>query len=296
MDIKLKVFKKVAEKLSFTKAAKELYITQPAVTKSIKSLEQELEYKLFIRKGNQIELTPAGKILLNHAKIIENQRNILNFELSALDSGNKGEIIIGASTTITQYILPRILAAFHTKFKDLRIKLRNGNTAQIENALKNNEINFGIIEGQSKKMDFRYKEFLDDEIVLVVKNSNTLANIKSLDITEVMNLPLIIREEGSGTREVIEYHLRNNGYILNDFSIELELGSTEAIKNYILNSNAFALLSINSVLKELKRNEFAIIDIDNLEIKRNFNFIFNKNQENKLVDLFMNFIFHYNFW
>lgn len=295
MDFKLKVFKKVAEKLSFTKAAEDLFITQPAVTKNIKNLEQELNIKLFVRKGNQIELTDAGKIAFNYAKVIENQYNLLNFEISTLNSKKKGEIKIGASTTIAQYILPKILAVFHSKFGDLKIKLLNGNTKQIEAALLNNEINFGIIEGLSKKKEIHYQKFKEDEIVLAVNNSHKLAKRKSLNLDEVMKLPLIIREEGSGTREVIEHSLKQKGVKLKDFTIELELGSTEAMKNYILNSNGFALLSINSILPELKRNELTIIDIENFEIKRDFNFIFLEGSQNAIVDIFMNFINHYNF-
>jgi DNA-binding transcriptional LysR family regulator len=295
MDFKLKVFKKVAERLSFTKAAEDLFITQPAVTKSIKNLEQEFNAKLFTRKGNKIELTEIGEVVFKYAKIIENQYNILQFEVNALSSKNIGEIVIGASTTISQYILPKILAIFHSNFKDLNIKLLNGNTEQIEDALLNNEINFGIIEGLSKKKDIHYQRFLEDEIVLVVNNSHKLAGRSSISIDEVCKLPLVIREKGSGTREVIEHSLKQMAYRLENFNIEIELGSTEAIKSYILNSDAFALLSINSILSELKRNELALIDIEDFEITRDFNFIFQEGSHNPIIDLFMDFISHYNF-
>jgi DNA-binding transcriptional LysR family regulator len=295
MDFKLKVFKNVAERLSFTKAAEDLFITQPAVTKNIKNLEQEFNVKLFTRKGNKIELTEVGKVVLKYAKLIENNYNILQFEVNAINSKNKGEIVIGASTTISQYVLPKILAIFHSNFKDLRIRLLNGNTEQIEDALLNNKVNFGIIEGLSKKKDIHYQRFLDDEIVLVVNNSHKLAARSSISIDEMSSLPLVIREKGSGTREVIEHSLKRMSYRLEDFNVEIELGSTEAIKSYILNSDAFALLSINSIHYELKRNELALIDIEDFEIKRDFNFIFQEGSHHPIVDLFMDFINHYNF-
>ncbi len=295
MNFKLKTFKKVAEKLSFTKAAKELFITQPAVTKHINNLEQEFNVKLFIRKGNKIELTKAGNILLKYAKDIENIYNQLNFELSALNQKQKGKIKIGASTTMTQYVLPQLMASFKSKFKDLSVSVINGNTEQIEKALSSNEIDLGIIEGQSKRSEFHYIEFLKDEIVLVAKSSNKIAKNSEISLSELQKLPLILREEGSGTLEVISYYLKQKNINFTDLSVEMQFGSTEGIKNYILNSDRLAFLSIQSILNELKRNELSIIDITDFEIKRNFNFIFPEGQQNKIVDLFIRFASHYNF-
>ncbi len=295
MNFRLKIFKKVAEKLSFTKAAKELFITQPAVTKHINRLEQELNIKLFIRKGNKIELTEAGNILLKYAKNIENTYNQLDFELNALTQKQKGKIKIGASTTITQYVLPQLMANFKSKFKDLSVSVINGNTEQIEKALNNNEINLGIIEGHSKRSEFHYTEFLKDEIVLVAKSSNEVVKKTEISLLELQKLPLILREEGSGTLEVILYYLKQKNISFTDLFIEMQFGSTEGIKNYILNSNHLAFLSIQSILNELKRNELSIIDIIDFEIKRNFNFIVPKGEQNKITDLFIKFASHYNF-
>ena len=295
MNFRLKTFKKVAEKLSFTKAAEELFITQPAVTKHINVLEQEFNTKFFIRKGNKIELTEAGNVLLKYAKNIENTYNQLDFELSALNKEQKGKIKIGASTTMTQYVLPRLMASFKSKFKDLSVSVINGNTEQIEKALNNNEIDLGIIEGHSKRSDFHYLDFLKDEIVLVARSSNILAKKNKISLSELQNLPLILREEGSGTLEVISHFLKQKKMTFNNFSIEMQFGSTEGIKNYILNSDRLAFLSIQSIHNELKRNELCIIDIADFEIKRNFNFIFQEGQQNKITDLFIRFTSQYNF-
>lgn len=295
MNFRLKIFKKVAEKLSFTKAAKELFITQPAVTKHINNLEQEFNIKLFIRKGNKIELTEAGNILLKYAKNIENIYNQLDFELSALNQKQKGKIKIGASTTIAQYVLPQLMANFKSKFNDLTVSVINGNTEQIEKALSNNEIDLGIIEGQSKRSEFHYIEFLKDEIVLVAKSSNAIAKKSEISLSELQKLPLILREEGSGTLEVISYYLKQKNINFTDLSVEMQFGSTEGIKNYILNSDRLAFLSIQSILNELKRNELSIIDITDFEIKRNFNFIFPEGQQSQITDLFIRFASHYNF-
>jgi len=294
MDFRLKVFKKVAEKLSFTKAANELFITQPAVTKHINAIEKEFGNKLFNRKGNRIELTEAGKILLKYANNIEKIYNQISFELSALNQQQKGSLRIGSSSTMTQYILPKLMANFKSKFKDLSVTVINGNTEQIENSLKNNEIDIGIVEGLSKRSEFNYLEFLKDEIVLVVNSSNKLTKKEQTTLEELQKLPLILREDGSGTLEVIAYYLKQKGLNFKDFLIEMQFGSTEGIKNYILNSDSPAFLSVHSVLDELQRNELSIVDIKDFEIKRHFNFILQSGQQNQIVDLFIQFANHYN--
>ncbi len=295
INFRLNVFNKVAEKLSFTKAAKELFITQPAVTKHINALEQEFNNKFFNRKGNSIELTEAGKILHKYVKDINKLYNQLNFELNALNQTHKGKLRIGTSTTITQYVLPKLMANFKSKFNDLTINVISGNTEQIEKALFKNEIDLGIIEGQSKRSDFNYLEFLKDEIVLVTKSAHKLAKVNKISLDELKNYPLVLRENGSGTLEVINYYLKQNGLNLSDFLIELRFGSTEGIKNYILHSESLAFLSIQSILNEINRNELSIIHIDNFEINRSFNFIYPIGQQNKIVNLFIQFASHYNF-
>ncbi|MCF6183706.1 MAG: LysR family transcriptional regulator [Bacteroidales bacterium] len=295
MDFRLMVFKKAAEKLSFTKTAEELYITQPAVTKHIKAIEQQFNVKLFNRKGNRIDLTEAGIILFKYAQEIQKLYSRMDFELSALNKMQIGKIRIGASTTIANYVLPQISAEFKSRFKDLAVSVIIGNTEQIESALQNNKIDIGIIEGYSKRREFHYTEFLKDEIVLTAKRTHSLTKKDEITLKELLKYPVIQREDGSGTSEVIAHELKKQNSSFKDFHIELQYGSTEGIKNYILHSESLAFLSVRSILKELKRNELAIIDVKNLEIKRNFNFIVTEGQQNEIVDLFIRFAAHYNF-
>ncbi len=294
-NFRLKVFLVVARRLSFTKAAEELYITQPAVSKHINAIEQELKIKLFERKGNHIELTEAGIILINYAQKIENLYEQLNFDLSVLIQKQKGKLRIGTSTTITQYVLPPVIANFHSKFRDISINVVNGNTEQIERALRKNEIDLGVIEGHSKRRGFHYLEYLKDKIVFAVRSSHPAAKKNKISLKDLQNLPLIVREKGSGTLEVIAFHLKEHNLTLNDFNIELQFGSTEGIKNYILNSDTVAVLSIHSIAKELQRNELSILDVNNLIINRYFNFIFPEGHLNPIANLFIKFALHYNF-
>ena len=294
-NFRLKVFLTVAKRLSFTKAAKDLYISQPAVTKHIVALEQHFNTKLFIRRGSIIELTEAGKLLQQFGTKIDNIYSLLDFELGILKDEHKGKLVIGASTTMTQYVIPPLMARFHQKFKDIVIHLVNGNTEQIEAALKRSEIDLGIIEGFSKRQNFRYIEFLKDEIVLVAKSAHPLAKKGEVTLEELMVQPLLLREKGSGTLEVIEHYLKQLGCSLADFNVEMHFGSTEGIKNYILNSNSMAFLSVQSILKELSRNELSIIDVSETDFKRRFNFILNDGDSNPLSQLFIQFALKYNF-
>ena len=172
MDFRLKVFYTVALRLNFTKAATELYITQPAVSKHIQELEETYKTKLFERNGSKIALTPAGEILLKHTKEIFEIYREIDFEMSSFISERQGLLRLGASTTISQYIISPVLARFHQKQKDIKVNLLNGNTELIENALINKEIEIGIVEGQSKNQSIKYTQFIRDELVLVCNSNN----------------------------------------------------------------------------------------------------------------------------
>lgn len=295
MDFRLKVFYTVAKRLSFTKAAAELFITQPAISKHIQELEEEYKIKLFERKGNKISLTQAGKLLLSHTnKIFEIYREI-DFDMSILINQQRGLLRIGASTTISQYIIPPLLAHFRQKLKDVKVNLRNGNTEQIENALLNKEIEIGIVEGQSKKKTIKYTPFLKDELVLVCSSKNPLFSKTEILRDDLLSMNFLMREQGSGTLEVIEYALKPLDINLSQLTIEMELGSTESIKSYLLNSDCVAFISIHAIEKELQNNELVILDINNLTIERYFYIISLQGKTDALSELFIKSIRnHYN--
>jgi DNA-binding transcriptional LysR family regulator len=295
MDFRLKVFFTVANRLSFTKAATELFITQPAVSKHIQELEEQYKIKLFDRNGSKISLTKAGELLLNHTKNIFEIYREIDFDLSALINQQQGTLRLGASTTISHYIIPPLLARFHQKLKDIKVSLLNGNTEQIEKALLSKEIEIGIVEGQSKNQSIKYSEFLKDELVLVCNNSNPLKNKEQITLEELESLRFITREQGSGTLEVIEHALKPFGINLSQLIIEMQLGSTESIKSYLMNSDCVAFISIHAIEKELKNNELVILDIDNFVIERFFYIISLKGKVDALSELFIkNIASHYN--
>ena len=294
-DFRLKVFYTVARRLNFTKAAEELFITQPAVTKHIHEIETYYKTQLFQRNGTKIKLTPAGTTLLVHAEQLFNIYRNIEFDLAAINENVKGTIRIGASTTVAQYVLPKYLASFKQKFPDIKIELTTNNTEHIENALITNKIDFGIIEGQSKRPQLKYATFLKDEIVLCTRTGNPFIKKQSISLVSLTNLPLLIREQGSGSQEVIAAALKKAGIKLSQLKIEMVLEGTESIKTYLSSSDCFAFLSIHSVLKELKSNEITIIDIKELSIERAFYFVKQQGDNQHLPALFMKFISSDNF-
>ncbi|WP_374459666.1 LysR substrate-binding domain-containing protein [Chryseobacterium taeanense] len=288
-DYRLKVFHTVASRLSFTKASKELNISQPAVTKHIKEIENQLNNKLFDRNGNSIQLTESGKILFEYAEKIRNIYRDLEFEINQINQQYKGKLIIGASTTVAQYILPEILATFKSYYKDIRIEMIAHNTEMISELLKDGKIDLGIIEGESQSNYFDYKKFKKDEIVLVAKASHPLVH-KTMNLQDLYSIDLVFREYGSGSLEFIQNRLKERGIITDELNIVMQLGSSESIKNYLLHSESMAFLSISTVLNELKNNLMSIIDIKNFSIERDFHFILRKGEQSDLIKLFLKFV------
>ena len=169
----------------------------------------------------------------------------------------------------------------------------NGNTEQIENALINKEIEIGIVEGQSKNQSIKYVPFIKDELVLVCNTRNPLVKQNEISLDDLKSMKFITRERGSGTLEVIEYALKQVGVKLTDLQIEMQLGSTESIKSYLLNSDCFAFMSVHAVDKELKNNELIVLDVEGLAIERYFYIITLLGKSDSLSELFIQNISSY---
>jgi LysR family transcriptional regulator, transcriptional activator of the cysJI operon len=295
-DFRLKVFYTVSQKLSFTKAAEALFISQPAVTKHIKELEEQLGTSLFKRNGSNITLTRAGQILVKHAQHIFETYAALENEIAQLSDAVSGNIRIGASTTLAQYVLPRILAMFKSTHPAIHFTFTSGNSEAIEQMVMAEQIDIAIVEGNSRHPQITYEPFVKDEIVLVSKPGNAIAQKGEIKPSQLLSVPLVLREQGSGTLDVIYKALKKNGIRIKDLKIEIQLESTESIKQYLLHTECAAFLSIHSITKELQQNELTIIDIKGMDISRTFQFIHLHGQTSKLPSVFKRFCLrHYNF-
>ncbi|SFN85503.1 DNA-binding transcriptional regulator, LysR family [Chitinophaga sp. YR627] len=288
LDFRLKVFYTVARRLSFTKAAEELFISQPAVTKHIHELEQQLGMALFERIGNKIKITRAGQIMLKHADDIFTSYRNLEYEINQLKHEQGGLLSLGASTTIAQYFIPPLLAQFNQRYSEVTASLISGNTEQVEQALLDKTIQLGLIEGRSKNPVLKYVEFAKDEIALI-------GNVKydygegPLGANELKSIPLLMREQGSGTLEVITDELKRLKLKLTDLQIAMYMGSTESIKSYLHHAPCAAFLSLHAVKRELEAGEFKILPLKNFRLVRKFHFIYLQGQQDKLAQLFIRY-------
>ncbi len=288
-NFRLQVFHSVAVNLSFTKAAKELHITQPAVTGNIKELENSLGISLFNREQNSISLTKAGQILLKYTERATAEYKQIEYEIGVLRKSFSGELKIGASTTIEQYILPPILARFNKEHPEISISLYNNNTMNIEKDVISRRIDLGIVEGNVGRKEFRYVPFMKDEIVAFAHSFQPIAKKRKIGLDELIKIPIVLRESGSGTLDIITDELQKHKIKLKDMNVRVSLGSTESIKNFLANGNYMGLASVYAIKKEVAQGYFQIIDIEGLNITRTFNFIYPQGEQNGLLNKFIDF-------
>lgn len=292
-DFRLKVFSCVARNLSFTKASQELYISQPAITKHIHELETVYNTRLFERLGNKIQLTDSGKLLLEHCDKILDDYGKLEYEMNLLKNRFVGELRVGASTTISQYVLPPLLASFVDRFPDITLNLTSGNSTTIEKELQGHSIDIAIVEGNIKQPALKYTYFMDDELVLITRVGGKWKNLEEISVDKLKEIPLVLREIGSGTLDVIVNVLSNYNIRLSDLNIVMHLGSTESIKLYIENSDCMSIVSVRSIRRELNQERFRIVDILDCVFNRNFNFVRLHGDDGGIPSLFMDYAMHY---
>ncbi len=295
MDYRDSVFLVVAEQLSFSKAAEELHISQPAVTKHIKDLERKYNLSLFDRKGNKIYLTQAGEMIYNALKKISQQYRNLEFEIGQLARATSGQFIIGASSTISQYVIPRVIASFHKRYPGIRIHLVSGNSFEMEKMLLENKVDMALVENESSQTGIRYKNFLDDEVIVVTGAHSVYAKRRKISIDELMQLPVVVREQGSGTLEVIRRALEKQGIGFEKLNTLIQLGSTESIKNFLQDFDGIALISEKAATTELYLNNLVRLTVPGFSIPRQFRIALKQGHDSRLVELFVNFLFSYNF-
>jgi DNA-binding transcriptional LysR family regulator len=281
------IFMQVAANNSFSKAAEILYISQPAISRHIKALEAHYKQTLFERRGNAIKLTAAGTILHNRLKEVKRLQEQLEFEMSTLTNqfNAKGELKLGASTTVALYIIPKTLSGFHQQYPSVKISLLNRNTDTIVKALLEGEIDLGIVEGKKKLSSISYHPFIKDEVVAVCSAKSFIARKKNITLKEFVTMPVALREQGSGTLAAVKYALEKKGISMAGLNTTVKLAGTEALKNFLREDECIGFLPRGSLTRELKDGGLVEIKIEQLKIERNFFFIqrtgANNNEMNK---------------
>lgn len=295
MDYRDIVFIAVAEHLSFSKAGEDLHISQPAVTKHIKELEGKYNVSLFERKGNKIYLTREGKLVYNSFKKIQQLYRELDFDIGQLNSDISGEFIIGASSTISQYLIPKTIAAFHKRYPKINIRLINGNSFDMEQLLLSNKIDMALVENYSSLSGIRYRNFLDDELIVVTGGNSVYSKRKRITKSDLLQVPIVLRERGSGTLEVIKEALSKQNLAFDSLNTHIHLGSTESIKNFLLDFDGVAIVSEKAVETELHLKSLVKLNVTDFTIPRKFRIALKHGHKSRQVELFEEFLFCYNF-
>ena len=268
-NFRMSVFRSVAHHLNFSRAAEELLLTQPAVTQQIKALEEELGIPLFDRGGGRVSLTPGGAALLPFA---EKLRTLSEQALTAVASAygqHAGELNLGASQTIAQYLLPKFMAGFLHRNPKVRIAARSGNTDQMLSALVSGEIQLALLEGPEQRRDVHIEPFMEDHMVLVVPASHEWAGQK-ITLDDLKSQPLLTREFGSGSRRIVEQALAAAGLKSKDLSIRMELDSTEGLLNSVEAGLGVTFVSRWAVRNQLALGTLKLSRIEGLKLSRSF--------------------------
>lgn len=278
-NFRLKVFRAVAEAMSFRKAAESLHMSQPAVSQQIRALEEEAGARLFDRAGadghgSQIALTQAGNVLLVYAKKAAVIIAEAEHALAELNHEVAGDLRLGASTTVAQYLLPRILGDFLRHYPHVRLSMISGNTEQIAEAVAEQRVALGIIEGPPMRRDLKTLPMAPDELVLIVSPAHEWSRRQApIAASELATVPLLLRERGSGSRRVVERALKNAGLPLRSLKVAMELDSTEAIVSGVEAGLGVGFVSRWAVGKVSRLGTVKVVKVAEVRIEREFRFV-----------------------
>jgi DNA-binding transcriptional LysR family regulator len=288
-DRRLQVFHAVAKQMSFTKAAEVLYMTQPAVTFQIKQLEEHYNTRLFERGHGRISLTPAGEIVLKYAEKILAMSQELETRVREMTGRLSGPLLIGASTTIAEFLLPPVLGEFKVQHPEVHAKLAVGNSEAIENRVAEHTLDLGLIEAPSHLPTLLTEVCCEDELQIIVTPSHPLAKFKSITPKQAVAHPYVTREQGSGTREFTDLYLRKAGIQPSELNVVMELGSPEALKGVVGTGLGFAIMSRVTVERERRLGELVAVPLQP-KLIRTLSLVYPKERfRSKLVNKFVDF-------
>ncbi|HVC90942.1 MAG TPA: LysR substrate-binding domain-containing protein [Acidobacteriaceae bacterium] len=268
-NFRLKIFRIVAQHLNFSRAAEELFLTQPAITQQIKTLEEEYGIPLFDRTGGRITLTPAGKSLLTYAKRLKAISDEAYEVVASTGGQHAGKLALGASQTIGQYLLPNLVAAFLRENPRVELTAMSGNTDEVLAALAIRRIQLAMIEGPGLRKDVRIEPFMEDQMVLVVPASHEWADLE-IDVNALKGAPLLMREFGSGSRRVVEGALAKAGLKKKDLKATMELDSTEGLLSAVEAGLGVTFVSRWTVRNQLALGTLRLAHVKELRLSRMF--------------------------
>jgi len=282
----LKTFVTLVEVKNFTKTAETLRMSQPSVSLHIKNLEKEFQTKLFLRSPKLLKITPTGEILYDRAKQIITIYEQTKQDILEQHNSIKGELKIGASFTIGEYILPSLLFDLQKSYPELELHVVIGNTREIIQFVRLYQVDIGLIEGQTNEKELSVHAFMQDELFIVSSNNHKLACKDEVTVADLQNQAWITREVGSGTREYLNHVIRSNGLKVKSL---LTISSNQGIKETLMNGMGLSLLSHSVIEKDVQHRNLSIIQLKNQSFTRTLSYVYSPiMQDKKNVRLFIN--------
>ncbi len=286
----LEVFCAVVELKSFSRAAEALFVSQPTVTSHIVALEKRLGVKLLDRTTRKVEPTPAGELLYRHAKALLAEHETMLQELSQFQGGLIGRLVFGASMTPAHYLLPSLVAKFCRQFPQTHLLMRVGSSSQILENVLSGELEMGVIGMGQDVPNMKFIPLWGDEIVIIVHPEHEWAKRSFVSIEELSTQPFVFREEGSGTRKIFEQFLFQNNFPPRQLTVVAEVGSTEAVKQFVASGGGVGFVSVRAVMDE-ERERLKVVRLREGRITRQFFGIVPTDRTNSpLCNLFVRFL------
>ncbi|WP_288304802.1 LysR family transcriptional regulator [uncultured Fusobacterium sp.] len=279
LDFRVETFLELCKTRSYTKTAENLHITQPAVTQHIKLLEDFYKCKLFNYNKKTLSMTEQGKRLYKYLLTLSADAKKIQDEISEYSSSEE-TVYFGATLTISEYAMPKIIEEVAREFPDININFMIRDTKELLNELKNGNIEFALIEGFFEKTDYESHVFAKESFIGVCSSKNKLA-LKKCTFEDLFKERLILREPGSGSRDIFEKILYENNLSINNFKHKYEIENINVIKELVLNDIGISFLYKKAVENEVKSGKLSVIQINNKEEEREFNFVFMKNSFHK---------------
>lgn len=288
-DRRLQVFFTVAKQMSFTKAAEVLFMTQPAVTFQIKQLEEHFNTRLFERAHGGISLTPAGELVLQYAERILKLSAELDTRMGELTGQVTGQLLIGASATIAEFMLPRLLGEFRVLYPNVQARLTVSNSESVEIRVAEHTLDIGLIEAPSHLPSLHTEVCGQDELVVICTPGHALAELPNAPPRQLTAHPYVARESGSGTREMVDAYFRKAGIQPEDLECVMEVGSPEALKGVVSTGLGFGVVSKTTVRKELLLKELVSLPLQP-RLVRELSLVYPREKfRSRLVNTFIEF-------
>lgn len=274
LDYRVDTLLMVCKYMNFTKAAEKLCITQPAVSQHIRYWEEKYGIKIFEFEGKKMKLSREGEMLLNSVMTIKHDNVFLHEKIKELQTGQH-KLVFGATLTIGEFVIPRRIAAYLNKYPEASVKMVVSNTHDLLKKIDNDEIAFALIEGYFTRNEYDYLPYSKERYIAICGSGYQFSEKKET-IEDMLSENLIIREPGSGTREILERLLGEKNLVVNDFKNVVEIGNMNAIKSLVESNCGITFLYEVAAAEEIKMGRLKEVKLSDCSITHDFTFVWRK--------------------